>query len=104
MTGRWQRMRRFVMGTMMRHLPDMITCAEFEEFILSYLQGTLPDKQRRRFERHIRFCRECREYLEAYRRTVEIEKVVFEKLDAQVPDDVPEDLVQAVLKARDTRS
>ena len=104
MTGLWQRMRRFLKGMMMRHMPEMITCAEFEDFILSYLEGTLPEVQRRRFERHIRFCSECRDYLTAYRRTVELEKAVFADPGAQVPGDVPEDLVQAVLKARENLS
>ena len=104
MTGFWQRTRRFLKGKMMRHMPDMITCVEFEGFILSYLEGTLPEVQRRRFEWHIRFCRECRKYLVAYRRTVELEKAVFADPGAQVPGDVPEDLVQAVLKARENPS
>lgn len=104
MIGLWQRMRRFLKGMMMRHMPDMITCVEFEEFILSYLDHTLPEAQRRRFERHIRFCRECRDYLAAYRRTVELEKAVFADQGAQVPGDVPEDLVTAILKVRDNPS
>ena len=47
-------------------------------------------------------CKECREYLKAYARTVELGRATFDDPDAAVPEDVPEDLVQAILAARDT--
>jgi len=89
-------------GMMHRHLPMMITCREFEDFVLSYLDGDLPDRKRRVFELHIKFCRECRDYLAAYRRTMAISKRAFEEPDGAVPDDVPEDLIKAILAARDS--
>jgi hypothetical protein len=104
MTGQPQRVIRFLKGAMMRYMPGMMSCAEFDEFIVSYLDGTLPGKQTRRFEFHIRYCRECRGYLLAYQRTVELEKAAFRESEASLPEDVPEDLVQAVLRAREVRT
>jgi len=60
----------------------------------------LPKLQRRVFEFHLKVCRECRDYLAAYRRTIEVSKRVFDDADVPVPDDVPEDLVRAILDAR----
>ena len=92
-------MRR-IKGALMRHMPYMISCAEVEVFIQDYLSGDLPAGIRRRFDFHIRLCRECRDYLAAYQRTMVLEKAVMapgqEGLEA-----VPEDLVQAILKARE---
>lgn len=100
MTGLWQGLMSFAKGTIMHRGPGMITCVEFEEFILNYLDGSLPAAQKRKFDRHIRFCRECHDYLAAYQRTIEIEKAVFAKEEASVPADVPEDLVNAILAVR----
>jgi len=84
----------------MKYLPGMLTCRELEAFLDDYLEGLLSPRQRRRFEWHLKLCRDCRRYLEGYRRAVALCKGVFAKPDAPVPDDVPEDLVRAVLAAR----
>lgn len=90
--------------SIMFKLPLMITCAEFEEFITAYLDGSLSNKQRRIFEFHLAVCRECRDYLAAYRTAMTVTR---DALDVQATDtlaDVPEDLVSAVLAARTTQS
>ncbi len=79
----------------------MISCREFEEFLIDYFEGSLPKRQRFVFEMHLKLCRECREYLVAFKRTIDISKRVFADLDEQVPDDVPDDLVRAILDARE---
>ena len=94
------RMMRAVKGFMLKRVHGMITCAEFEDFILSYLDGELPQKQRSIFELHLRICRECRDYLAAYRRAMELGRAVFDGPDMPVPKDVPEDLIVAILAAR----
>lgn len=91
---------RWMKGMMLRHMPLMITCQEFEDFILAYLEGELPDRQRFVFELHLKVCRECRDYLAAYRRTMDVSKRAFEHPEDAVPDEVPDDLVKAVLAAR----
>ena len=88
-------------GMMLKHMPLMVTCEEFESFILAYLEGELSPRQRMAFEFHLKICRECRDYLAAYRRTVELGQAVFSDPSAEVPDTVPEDLIKAVLDARD---
>ena len=100
MTTRNGLMRRFK-GTMLRRMHSMITCREFEEFVLGYLEGELPARQVKIFEWHLRICRECREYLDAYSRTIETGKAVLGPDNAPVPEDIPEDLVRAVLESRD---
>lgn len=94
------RLLRWMRGMMLRHVPGMITCKEFEDFILAYLEGDLPRRQRSVFELHLKVCRECRDYLAAYRRTLELSKRAFEAEADALPEDVPEDLVKAVLDAR----
>lgn len=94
-------MMRKIKGTMLRSMHGMITCREFEEFVLSYLDDELPARQARIFEWHLRICRECREYLAAYRRTIELSEAVLRPAQETVPEDVPEDLVRAVLAARE---
>jgi anti-sigma factor RsiW len=76
-----------------------MTCRQFEDFIVSYLDGSLDRNARREFENHIRACKACHDYLAAYRETVVLGKRVFDGLD-EIPATVPEDLVLAVLKVR----
>jgi anti-sigma factor RsiW len=82
------------------HAPGMITCREFEAFIIDYLEGNLPAPRRRLFEFHLRFCPECRLYLSAYKHTMVLGKAVFEDPEASVLDRAPEALIKAILDAR----
>ena len=91
-------MRR-LKGIMMRRVHGMITCREFETFVQQYLDDELPDRQRTIFEWHMRLCRECREYLAAYQRSMEVGQAVFSEPEGALPEDVPDDLVTAVLDA-----
>ncbi len=94
--------KRRLKGMMLRRLHNMITCVEFEGFINSYLDGTLPGKQRKLFEWHLRICRECREYMAAYKRTIELSQATLGRANDAVPQDVPEDLIRAILDATKT--
>lgn len=93
--------RRWFKGLLLKRVHRMITCKEFEAFVLSYLDGELSDRQRSVFEWHLRICRECRGYLAAYTRTVELERAVVSSSKEPVPEDVPEDLIKAILDARE---
>lgn len=88
------------MHGMMFKLPLMITCNEFESFILAYLEDGLPAKQKFVFEMHLKICRECREYLQAYRASLELTKHAYEGDLIGPNDQVPDDLVRAILAAR----
>ena len=95
-----QRVLRWIRGVMMRRMPLMITCREFEDFLIDYLDGTLSSKQRLVFEFHLKLCREYRDYLAAYQRAIEFTQHVFRDPEAALPKEVPEDLVRAVLAAK----
>ena len=94
------RVWRWLKGLMFKHMHQMITCKEFEDFVLSYMDGELPAKQRSMFEWHIRLCRECRDYLAAYQRSINLGQAVLHAPDQSLPGDVPEDLIKAILMAR----
>ena len=88
-------------AAMMFRLPFMIDCEEFEAFIVDYLEENLSTRQRTKFDLHLKLCRECREYLQSYKTTMELTKaqtdIPFSKMGM---GDVPEDLIKAVLAAR----
>lgn len=88
------------MKAMAMSLPVMLTCREFDEFIVDYLDGRLSRRQRALFEMHIRLCGACRAYLEAYQRSIRLGQAVFAQPDEPLPAEVPEDLVKAILHAR----
>lgn len=75
-----------------------ITCRECDEFIVSYLDGTLSSRQQFLFNTHMKLCRVCHEYLEHYKQTIEIAKNAYVKSEA--PKDMPDELVQAILAAK----
>jgi anti-sigma factor RsiW len=83
-------------GFVQRNVPVMITCRELEEFIVDYLDGTLPWRQRLVFRIHLFFCRECRDYLASYTHTIALGKAALRQTDAPIP----EELVRAILAAR----
>ena len=77
-----------------------MTCREFSEFILDYLTGELPAEKTQLFERHLERCPQCPEYLRQYKATVDAGRAAFPDGDRDVPGDVPEDLIRAILAAR----
>jgi anti-sigma factor RsiW len=46
---------------------DDLACTEEVELITDYLEGALPDADRRRLETHLQTCSGCTEYLEQMR-------------------------------------
>jgi anti-sigma factor RsiW len=49
-----------------------LVCRELVELVTDYLEGTLPRRQRRRFEQHISGCDACTTYLGQMRATIEL--------------------------------
>ena len=78
-------------------------CREFVEFVMEYLDGTLGESERSVFEDHIGLCPPCVNYLASYRETVRLGNSLCTAED-EVPPDVPEELVQAILAARPGKS
>ena len=99
MAGIWADVWRAIRHSLGVGSPAPMTCRQFEDFIVSYLDGSLDQGTRRDFENHIRACKACHDYLAAYRETRALGQRVFDGLD-QIPATVPEDLVLAVLKVR----
>jgi anti-sigma factor RsiW len=50
--------------------PREIVCRQAVELVTDYLEGTLSRRDRRRFEAHLRGCRDCAGYLEQIRMTI----------------------------------
>lgn len=76
-----------------------MNCRELAEFILDYTTGELPSETRDVFEMHLTRCNTCHEYLAQYKVIIQAERRAF-GADAPLPSQVPEELVQAILKAR----
>jgi anti-sigma factor RsiW len=49
---------------------NQITCRELVEIITDYLEGAMPQAERRRFEAHLDECPYCVNYLEQMRQTI----------------------------------
>ena len=47
--------------------PDDLPCQELVELVTDYLEGRLPESERRRFDAHLQGCSGCRNYLEHMR-------------------------------------
>lgn len=80
-----------------------MTCREFVEFLMQYLSGELSPAERSLFDEHLAECADCVVYLRTYQETIRLEKVAFADPGGPVPDDVPDDLVRAILAARSAR-
>lgn len=100
MTIRQRSLRRRIHGIMFK-LPLMISCREFEEFIVDYLDDQLPARQKKIFEFHLKICRECRDYLAAYEATRTLARSAIRSESTEALGEVPEDLVSAILDARE---
>jgi anti-sigma factor RsiW len=77
-----------------------VTCRDFAEFLSQYLSGELTALERGEFEAHLAECPACVTYLDTYQKTVQLSKAAYASPEDRVPDEVPEELVQAILAAR----
>jgi anti-sigma factor RsiW len=81
-----------------------MTCREFAEFLMQYLSDELSPAERVVFDRHMAECLDCVAYLRTYQETIRLEKAAFADPAGSLPDEVPEDLVRAILAARCARA
>ncbi len=79
-----------------------MTCKELIGFLMDYVDGELPPDEQGRFERHLGLCTDCTAYVASYRETVRLGKMICRPGRDELPPDIPEDLVQAILEARRT--
>lgn len=77
-----------------------MTCKELIDFLMDYVDGELPAGEARRFDQHLDACPQCAAYLASYRETVRLGKMICHPEEGELPPDIPEDLVEAILAAR----
>ncbi len=94
------RLRRWLAGLFLHHFPGQITCAEFEAFLIDYHEGALNARQRALFDFHLSICPMCQVQFASYLRTIELGRRVFAEGEEPVPEEVEEELVNAILSAR----
>jgi len=73
----------------MRHATTEMTCQELVELITEYLDGTLPDSERSRFDAHVRTCSGCEAYIDQMRMTIRLlGKLSEESISAEAQRDL----------------
>jgi anti-sigma factor RsiW len=78
-----------------------MNCREFTEVLHDYLFGNLPAEERAEFDKHLAECPWCVAYLDSYQKTIRLEQAAFTAPeDAPPPADAPEELIEAILRAR----
>jgi anti-sigma factor RsiW len=69
----------------------------------AYLSGEVSESERSEFEYHLSGCPSCVAYMNTYKQTIELSHLAFADettREEPVPDDVPDELILAVLAAR----
>ena len=77
-----------------------MTCQELADFIIDYVEGNLPSDEHATFEKHLAMCPSCIAYIKSYRTTQRVLDDLGCAAKDEVPCEVPEELIQAILKAR----
>lgn len=73
----------------MRHAATEMTCQELVELVTEYLDGTLPESERSRFDAHVRTCSGCEAYIEQMRVTIRLlGKLSEESISAEARRDL----------------
>ena len=79
----------------MTDLPQLpeLPCQDFVEVVTSYLEGTMSDIDRQRFEEHLAICAKCEMYLDQIRETIALTGTMPR------PQDLPRDLREGLRSA-----
>lgn len=77
-----------------------MTCREFADFLMEYLDGNLPAAEHALFEEHLAECPDCVAYLATYRETIRLGKALCAQENEALSPEVPNELVQAILAVR----
>jgi predicted anti-sigma-YlaC factor YlaD len=68
-----------------------LVCQQAVELVTDYLEGALGRRDRRRFESHLRSCRNCRAYLEQIRTTIQLTGAMESQ---ELPPEARADLIE----------
>lgn len=82
----------------------MITCQQLIDFLDEYVSGAMDAPRRKTLDEHIAVCPDCVNYVDSYRKTIELGKAALSRVDSPAPADVPVGLVKAVLSALPRKS
>jgi hypothetical protein len=74
----------------------LLNCQQLVDFCLDFLDGSLPEEERRQFQEHLGLCGDCVTFFRTYERTPEVSREAFE---LQMPPSVKE-TVRSYLRAR----
>ena len=77
-----------------------ITCREFIDFMMNYIDENMPVEQRMLFDQHLNGCDDCVDYLATYRQTVSLSAAVYDPEWEPKVEEAPEDLILAILQSR----
>ena len=77
-----------------------MTCQEIANYLDDYLNGDLTESERLVLEEHLGECPNCVAYLQSYEMTIKLSKTAWDERTAHDCEDVPEDLIHAILDAR----
>ena len=74
-----------------------MTCAELTEFLSRYIDAELAESELSVFQEHLEACPPCEVYLDSFRETIRMGKVVS---CSEAQEAMPDSLVEAILAAR----
>ena len=75
-----------------------LTCRDFIEFLSDYIDGDLSQQQKSKLDEHLDNCPHCKSYLDSYNKTIQLASSAART--NQIPDEVPDELIEAILAAR----
>lgn len=81
-------------------IPSTMSCREFVEFLDDYLSAALSEARRTAFDVHLSLCPPCVIYMKTYGQAVRMGRAVLERSEDELPAEIPEGLVRAILEAR----
>jgi anti-sigma factor RsiW len=77
-----------------------VTCAQIADFLTDFLNDELPEAVHADFVAHMVICPDCQRYLDSFRKTIDLGRGAFDPV--QEVAKMPESLVQAILRARES--
>jgi len=80
-----------------------ITCREVIAFLADYMSHELPEAKNKEFERHLSVCESCVAYIASYEETIRMARLTTSTPELDV-DEVPSELLEAILASRDRSS
>lgn len=83
---------------MTQYVPGMLTCKEVDNFLYDFHEGQLPYAEKIKFKLHLSMCTECKAYVQGYKNAIRVSQDGFIK--ANPIENVPEELIEVILKSR----